>query len=624
MSVKLPLTIKKTSRQAHDIAGNIGSFLRRHPRATQTSLFLLIWLAASYVFFVRSPNNFTSPNFYAEDGIDYMRDILTQGPIQALANPFNGYFVVGLYLLGDLAQLIDKIFFAGEFVHLPKSIAVASYLFLGFCAALPLITLNKILKPAFLGIVILALTFVPMPLNDNVVIGTLGNLKFGFAFVAVLLIAKRWSLPRTSKLIPLIDLGMLICAYTTVTVYLLLPFYLFCDGLRPRQLLQWAKTWRLQNVSLWSSVIVVIVALLQILYVATHGIPKIPGYLDGPFQYSAAIEIFVSRSLLFGLIPFAYHHLNDIITIILTLSLVVAVSFMVRGWSLLLAIVCAYTAVLASVLFLVNRPGLSAMFDHYNWSGPDQFFYAQTMLAIVMGVVLLQSAVKRLNKRWLRIGSVSLAVALIVFGAPRASFYGKDKAWERTLGTVYANAKAACKQPGDIIKINSYPVQPWHMLGSRNQVCTPALYAQATYRPVDLGLRVTSNQPINVTAQRFTQPLSVNTEAGPLAGLSIFFSTYGIKPKSHYKLTIYQSDCKTPVTSADVDGAKLQDNSFSEVHFSPIKSSGTYCLSITPVKPTARPLAVQLASVNPSNVAPATVDGRPSGHPIVYSLIYQD
>src|SRR5688572_25315731 len=103
----------------------ISKVKQRNPHIRRISLFVLIWLATSFIFFVRSPDNYLAPNFYAEDGIDYMTDILNVGPINAIGIPFNGYFVAGLYLIGDVALLINKLIFSGEYIELPRSIALA-------------------------------------------------------------------------------------------------------------------------------------------------------------------------------------------------------------------------------------------------------------------------------------------------------------------------------------------------------------------------------------------------------------------------------------------------------------------------------------------------------------------
>lgn len=600
------------------------TYFRNRPTLSLWIFFIFAWGVASYIFFLRSPNNFTSPNFYAEDGIDFLTDIITHGFINALIIPFNGYFIIGLYLIGDLAMLIDQIFFGGEYIHLPKSIALASYIFLGFCAALPILTLHRILKPAYLALVVFGLTFVAMPLNDNVVIGTLGNLKFAFAFIAILLIAKRWTLARNSKLIPILDIGILLCAYTTATVYLIMPFYLLCDGLRPRQLIQWRDTWRNRNISLFSALGVGVILCIQIIYVIINGIPKIPGYLDSPFDYSKTIEIFLARSTLFGLMPMAYRYLNDILAVVAGLMLIAGIAWSAKGRQLALAILCVYTALGASILFLMNRPGLSGLFQHYKWSGPDQFFYAQTMMTVLLGGVLLQAISSKLSWKGWKMTLYASAFLLLAVNIPTNSFYGRDKSWETAIGTIYTEAKAACKTSDDTLRLDSYPVQPWHVIVHRSAVCTKALIEYPTYHNASLGLEVRENQPVDIVSRKIIQRFPVDTNVGALVGVQIFFSTYQKRLKSDYRFSLYESDCKTAITNSTVDGGKLLDNSFYSVRFRPVSGTANYCFSITPIGKGPQPLAIQISSANPKQIPPAIVDGSAATNPVTFSLIYQD
>lgn len=41
---------------------------RRHPKTAWLTAYFLAATAAAYLFYLRFPNNFTAPNFYAEDG----------------------------------------------------------------------------------------------------------------------------------------------------------------------------------------------------------------------------------------------------------------------------------------------------------------------------------------------------------------------------------------------------------------------------------------------------------------------------------------------------------------------------------------------------------------------------
>jgi hypothetical protein len=131
-----------------------------------------------------------------------------------------------------LGFIFNVLAFDGELVNLPRALSVASYVFLGLCVALTVALLRRQLRWPVLIWLGLMVTFVPMPVFDNGIIGTIANLKFMFLYIAVILLIYRHQLPSTSKKIWLVDLGLLVCAYTNVATYALChqPLAMFvCD-----------------------------------------------------------------------------------------------------------------------------------------------------------------------------------------------------------------------------------------------------------------------------------------------------------------------------------------------------------------------------------------------------------
>jgi hypothetical protein len=87
----------------------------------------LVFTVAIAVMYWRYPQAFSRANFYAEDGDVFIATLRQHGLLQALAAPFNGYYLWGLYLLGKLALLFNDLVYQGSFVSIPKSLAVVSY-----------------------------------------------------------------------------------------------------------------------------------------------------------------------------------------------------------------------------------------------------------------------------------------------------------------------------------------------------------------------------------------------------------------------------------------------------------------------------------------------------------------
>ena len=94
---------------------------KKYPRLSSLLVFIITVSVVSYIFYIRFPNNLLHPNFYAEDGKDYMANILNNGFLTSLFHTFNGYFIVGIYLLMGVAYAINFIIFQNQFIFDHKS-----------------------------------------------------------------------------------------------------------------------------------------------------------------------------------------------------------------------------------------------------------------------------------------------------------------------------------------------------------------------------------------------------------------------------------------------------------------------------------------------------------------------
>ena len=344
----------------------------------QFLLFIVIAAISAYIFYLRFPNNALYPNFFAEDGQHFANNIRDHGFIQAFLTPFNGYFIFGIYLLTAVGFVVNSIGFGGEFVNLPVSFAVVSYAFLGFCAALPILLLRNYLRLGYLVGLATLITLLPFPSFDYGTFGTIGNLKFAFGFIALLLLLYRLTLPKQSLRIIPIDLTLALCAFTTAGVYLILPFIILSDGIQlyKMSVLRNIKTvFTKQNISLWSGLVLVFLCIIQVLFVAINGLPDLPGYLDEPYEFAKTVEVFIARPYLYPFVSAAYHHLNDAIVVGLFLvSLIVIFTLGVRRhWWLYSMIILSIFFM--TLVFVANRTGTAHYYNDYATSGFDNFFY---------------------------------------------------------------------------------------------------------------------------------------------------------------------------------------------------------------------------------------------------------
>src|SRR5438128_1261859 len=99
-------------------------------RLFQAAVCIGVVVVASAIFALRVPLAFQQPNFYAEDGNMFFNNVLHKNPISAIFTWFDGYFIVGLYILCEIALFIVRVF-GLHFYDLALVAAVVSCAFLG-------------------------------------------------------------------------------------------------------------------------------------------------------------------------------------------------------------------------------------------------------------------------------------------------------------------------------------------------------------------------------------------------------------------------------------------------------------------------------------------------------------
>ncbi len=441
------------------------------------ALYCLAWVLATYLFYRRFPNNFHQPNFFGEEGYVWSNNVIHKGLLRSFGTTFNGYYIWGLYILEGIGFAINKVFFAGEFANLPRSFSIVSYSFLGFMVILPAILFRKSIRLPALVMIGLLIIFVPLRGWDYGVIGALGNMKFVFVYIAFLLLVYRHQLPEGSRKVYLIDILLLICAYTNVTVYALIPFAAlrYLPKLKHPSITK-IKTLLLQDRSL-QSLIVLCVALLPQIYVIKHyGIPPMPGYLDGKYNFSSTIEIFTTRSYFYGLIFPLYKYFTDLISIVI--FIVVSLFGLRYAGKYRSQFVFGMIAIsLTTLLFVLKRPGVSDFFVDYRDSGPDQFFFTQNWIFGFIFTVVVFRLIGKMQRVSYRVAMYTLLFgAFFIFLVPNAGTYGKNNFMEKTIGNIYNVAKDDCSRPGEEFTLIVYPVknQRYEHI-TREQLCTPSV-----------------------------------------------------------------------------------------------------------------------------------------------------
>ena len=439
----------------------------QHELLVRIGLFFVVGLICSYIFYLRFPNNFHQANFYAEDGRDFATNLINKGLIGSLFTAFNGYFIWGIYLLTYLGFILNSLLLSGGILTLPQAFALTSYLFMGFTVAIPVLLFRQSLGYVYATALALISSLVPLPDSDYAIIGTIGNLKWLFTYIAFLLVLCRIQAIRARWHYWLIDVGILICCYTNASTYFLIPFLFipYFTGSRMSATKAWSSP-GFKNLTL-----LCLLLLPQVFFVIVNGIPETPGYLDSSFDFSRTIEIFIGRSYLFGLLFPIYEYLNNLLA--LGLFAGIATGLFLLGKNKVSYVVGLVTVAVATLLFVFNRPGISNYFHGYKLLGPDQFFYAQNLIMYFVIMLWVREVSDRFRIQ--RVPAVGLLLVMVLYSQSVGS-WGKKNFMAEQVGTIKINAEKACEPStrgiASEVKLPLYPSEGFYYVAQADSLCS--------------------------------------------------------------------------------------------------------------------------------------------------------
>lgn len=582
-----------------------------HPNLFLLGSYIGLVLAVTLTLFWRFPNNVMHANFYAEDGSVFLQNVLDKGWLGAAFTPFNGYMVWGLYLLEGFGWLLNLVF-GSSLLSLPGFFALAAIIFMATILSLPYLLFGTLFGRLKMLVVVIFGALLPLPLSPHVVIGTIGNQKWIFFYLAFLLVLyrifrhKQLSLPK----VLVIDAALLICAYTNSTTYALVPLlfmpYLQNAWQQHKKSLPKALLTQLRRYEVLSLIGLCVLLLPQVIYVSLHGIPAIPGYLDTPYKASRTIEVFGNRSLLFGLTHIVNGYLNDWLVLIMLAVLIGLAINVLRGRAKITFFVGIYAALVASALFVINRPGITDFFMNYDYSGsgPDQFFYTQTLIMYLPLVLVVFAAARLLPWYVLRNGAVTLFVLLVIasglisnvkFGEP----WRNASVFENATSTFIDQSLKSCTQHKRKVSVILYPYESgqFQLTAPFSLLCNHDLNHYQT-AIINQGISPQNNN-YRVIDRRHTFQQRFQARHDGLEGIGIFFSTFNNAARSGtYQLTIYNESCSTGIRHISIP-ERLYDNAYYNARFVPIDNSAgkVYCFSLLPpAHEIYDPLAVQVGN----------------------------
>lgn len=600
----------------------------RHRKLFLILIFVLLWAVSSFIFYLRFPNNFVYPNFFAEDGQHFTQNIINKGFLGGLLTPFNGYFVFGIYILTGVGFLINSAIFHADFVSIPGSLAIVSYAFFGLCAALPLVLLRKYISIPYRIAITILITFLPFPSFDYGTIGTIGNLKFAFNYIAFLLILYRATLPQKSHKFFIVDFVLFICAFTTAGVYLILPFIIFSKNSGVYELIKTKKIKTFlnkRNISLWSAIALASVCCAQILFIIYNGIPKFPGYLDQPYEISKTIEVFIARSYLYPFLSAIYRHLNDIIVIIIFAVLIFAIVKYKSKKNIGLYIIGMTTILTTSLVFIINRTGTVSFYNNYSTSGFDNFFYAQNLVAIVIIIVLLSDISKKYKQIFNPYIQIMVVICLLTSSIKTNISYAPNDFMQYQIGTIQEQTKKLCNDSSNSkITFSVYPFSFLKMTEPRLNICNSRLnnYESRIQYIAKDDFQQYKTFDIYDNSTKFTQTFTANQDN--LSYIGIYLSTYGQSIVNNYQLRLMDKSCNKTLQTTTIP-RNVRDNAFRTIQITTIKNSknNKYCFSVESNVNNPQKLALQLSTKNNYNEGSLKINDTKTNSDIIFNLIYK-
>lgn len=424
----------------------------------------LVVAVASLVFAFRYQPAFTHPNFYAEDGKVFVSAVLSKAPIHTIFADFNGYLVVGQFLLAELAVATQNVSGA-SFEALPLITAVLSVVFLGTTVSLPFLLLRKHIDWKTSLVAVFFGSFAAMPASDYAIIGTLGNLKFAFIYWAFVLIIYRNYNYQSKVRCAMVDFGLLFSILTYAPAAALLPFALWPYRMELRR---FVRERRLNGLPVQLLTLTALAGLVAVYLVTVtfRGIPNMPGYLDTPFDSRAIFKLVFHSTWYAWLFPIVQSMRDSVVVGVIILAIWLALK---NKSTRFVALFAAYAITVATLSFVVNRPGISDFFLTYD-KGPDQFFYAQRLLFTLATIIVVRSYAVSWPKHtkyviWFGLGLYCL------WSYRYTGSFGANYVLYSDMPTIHSAVPDACRSSKNDVTIQLYPAEKWDWTIPRTLAC---------------------------------------------------------------------------------------------------------------------------------------------------------
>lgn len=435
------------------IAKNIG--------ATHKKFFSFLgFITLAFGAALRYPIYWKVPNFYAEDGTVFFRSVDKSGLLSTF-EPFNGYPIVGIRILANFSYYLALYPKFGNLELVAVWTAILSYTFWALLSAFTYVTLKRYVSTSIGSLGALMVLCTPLNGWNYAILGTIGNLKFAFSYLAFLLMLSRfksdtWTI--TNKFL------YLVCVLTNPIAIIFLPFFTLTGS------------WYGFKVKSQDFVFSFLIgAISVVVFFSARRYPLPTSYRSGEWDLASIIEVLFGRTLIFPFIADSYQKLSSLPVLLFCLIITLLV-LRLKNPNRLTILLGLFFAIFVSIILVVTRGGISSFYFDFRDPGPAMFFYSQNMMVITSALIFLggTNVFTNLSTNLKKLLCFLIFSAFIVLNVKGIGFngIGVNGDWQTGQGNIKNNLSKLCREMvSEEINIPIMPGEPWYLTVPRSKVC---------------------------------------------------------------------------------------------------------------------------------------------------------
>ena len=345
---------------------------------------LLLFLLSFCVVYLRDATTYRNPIIYTEDGV-WLGMIQEHGFTYALSHARGDYFVVLNLIFLHFAGFINWLLYGGSLLAYPSVLAIVIALWYAFVSCIPAFLFWRLLSPGAWIIFVSSIALLPLGNTGYEILARSSNIGFSTFYVALWLSLYRaleGSKKCTMQLT--LDLLFILLLLTNPLVLFLCPilFWPFWKDLRDGK--EWRDYFKKDPLIL---LLILAILFIVIIYLYRYqAAPLIGTTLSqrSPISLAQIITYGIGRSFLYPFLSLFYPFLNNSITVIVFLGILIGVYRAVQASGEVKTLVINLLLYWLLITFLTGflRPGLLEMFGSYGATNPDRYAMTQNLLII--------------------------------------------------------------------------------------------------------------------------------------------------------------------------------------------------------------------------------------------------